>query len=59
MSENARNKKNQLRSDDDIQNKIFGKMLKSRVSEFLIKSRSRSFNEVSVSKVTLSTASLV
>jgi len=59
MSENARNKKNQLRSDDDIQNKIFGKMLKSRVSEFLIKSRYRSFNEVSVSKVTLSTASLV
>ena len=32
---------------------------KSRVSEFLMKSQSRSFNQVSVSKVTLSTASLV
>jgi len=33
-------------------------ILKSRVSEILMKSRSRSFNQVSVSTVTVSTASL-
>jgi len=59
MSEKARNKKNSTQkwSQDSKQN--FGKMLKSRVSEFLMKSRSQSFHEVLVSKVTLSTASLV
>jgi len=34
-------------------------ILKSRVSDFLMKSRSPSFNQVSVWKVTLSTASMV
>ena len=33
-------------------------ILKSRVSDILMKSRSRSFNQVSVSTVTVSTASL-
>jgi len=53
-------KRIQLRSGADIQNKILAKCSSLESLEFLMKSRSRSFNnEVSVSKVTLSTASLV
>jgi len=68
MLENAKNLKTiQLRSDDNISLKNFGKMHKFwslglefqvSVSEFLMKSRSRSFNQVSVSKVTVSTQPL-
>ena len=57
MSEKSRNKKNSTQKWSQHSKQNFGK--NARVSEFLMKSRSRSFNEVSVSKFTLSTASLV
>jgi len=62
MSEKARNKK-KFNSEmmTTFKTKFWqnAQILKPRVSEFLMKFRSRSFNQVSVSKVTLLTASVV
>jgi len=62
MSEKARNKKkfnSEMMTTFEAKFWQNAQILKPRVSEFLMKSQSRSFNQVSVSKVTLLTASVV